>query len=348
MRRALVALILALPLVVPAGLTAQSDFLTTRFERYLDALRKQAGIPGLAGAIVQDDRIVWEGVWGYQDLEARIPTSPDTPFYIADLTGMLSATLVLQCIEQGKVDFDQTVSVPAALPTGSGPTFATVHDLLSHWTAGPNPFHYDPTRFAALTGVIEACTQDSLKEAIARRLLQPLAMTRSVPGQDVVTIEPSDFDDEQLTVYRSLVSQIAKPYRVDRRGRASLSQYAAATLDAASGLISTTRDLANFTIALNAGLLLDESTLAAAWTPASPARAKFGLGWFVQQYNGQPVVWHFGYAPDASSALFIHLPARHKTLILLANSDGLAAAFSLPNGDVTLSPYARLFLSLFG
>ena len=59
-------------------------------------------------------------------------------------------------------------------------------------------------------------------------------------------------------------------------------------------------------------------------------------------------MWHFGYAPDASSALFIHLPARHKTLILLANSDGLAAAFSLPNGDVTLSPYARLFLSLFG
>ena len=47
-------------------------------------------------------------------------------------------------------------------------------------------------------------------------------------------------------------------------------------------------------------------------------------------------MWHFGYAPDASSALFIHLPARHKTLILLANSDGLAAAFSLPNGDITV------------
>ena len=240
MRRALVALILAVPLVVPAGLSAQSDFLTTRFERYLDALRKQAGIPGLAGAIVQDDRIVWERAWGYQDLEANIPTSPDTPFYIADLTSTLSATLVLQCIEQGKVRFDQTVSVPPALPTGNGPTFATVYDLLSHSTAGPNSFHYDPARFAALTSVIEGCTQDSLKEAIARRLLQPLAMTRSVPGQDVVTIEPSDFDEEELDAYRSLVRQTAKPYRVDRRGRASLSQYPASTLDAASGLVSTT------------------------------------------------------------------------------------------------------------
>jgi CubicO group peptidase (beta-lactamase class C family) len=343
MRRALIALVLAL--AVPAGLTAQSDFVTTRFELYLDALRKQAGIPGLSAAIVQDDRIVWEVGLGQQDLEAGIPVTPDTPFYIADLTSTLSATLVLQCIEEGKTRFDQ----PAALPSGSPAAPATVLDLLSHSPAPGAPFRYEPARFAALTRVIEACTRDSLKEAIARRLLDRLAMTRSVPGQDVTRIQPSDFTTEVLESYDAVLRQTARPYRVDRRGRASLSQYPAATLDAASGLISTARDLARFTVALDTRTLLREETLAAAWSvPEGTAGTTFSLGWFVQVHNGQPVVWHFGYAPDASSALFIHLPARHKTLILLANSDGLAAAFSLPNGDIMASPYARLFLSLFG
>lgn len=354
MRRALVALILALPLAVPAGVTAQADFITIRFERYLEALRRQAGIPGLAAVIVQDDQILWEAGFGYQDLEASIPATPDTPFYIADLTGALSATLVLQCVEQGRTRLDQRVTVPPTPPPGDGPTVATVRELLSHSPAGPDSFRYEPGRFAALTGVLEQCANESFRELVTERLLDRLAMTRSVPGQDVTTIVPpeSDLTLEQLDVYRTVLRDTAKPYRVDRRGRASLSQYPAATLDAASGLVSTARDLARFSVALDTLALLDEETLAVAWAAPPVAstqlRGRFGLGWFVQVYNGQPVVWHFGYAPDASSALVIHLPARHKTLIMLANSDGLAAAFSLPNGDVTLSPYARLFLSLFG
>ncbi len=35
------------------------------------------------------------------------------------------------------------------------------------------------------------------------------------------------------------------------------------------------------------------------------------------------------------------------TLILLANSDGLSAAYGLSNGDVTTSLFAKLFLRLF-
>ncbi len=345
MRRVLAALTLALPLAVPAGLTAQPDFVTTRFELYLDALRKQAGIPGLSAAMVQDDRIAWEAGFGYQDLEAGIPVTPDTPFYVADLTSTLSATLVLQCIEEGSTRFDQSVTLPAGSPAAA----ATVRDLLSHSPAPGAAFRYEPVRFAALTPVIEACTKDSLKEALSRRLLDRLAMTRSVPGQDVTTSQPSDFGVETLETYNAVLRQIARPYRVDRRGRPSLSQYPHATLDAASGLISTARDLATFSIALDTRTLLRDDTLAAAWSaPEGIAQTKFSLGWFVQVYNGQPVVWHFGYAPDASSALFIHLPTRHKTLILLANSDGLAAAFSFPSGDIMSSPYARLFLSLFG
>jgi CubicO group peptidase (beta-lactamase class C family) len=347
MRRALAALVVAVPLAIPTAIGAQSDFIALRFERYLEALRKQAGIPGLSAAIAQDGQIVWEAGFGYQDVDASVPATPDTPYYVADLTGMLSATLVLACVEQGATSLDTPVLVPGAVPNAPATT-ATVGQLLKHASGGA-AFQYDPVRFGALTGVIVRCMDDSFKEAIARRLLDRLAMTRSVPGLDVLKAVPSDFDNQQLLKYQDVLLQIAKPYRVDRRGRASVSQYPAPAFNAAAGLVATVRDLASFGIALDSSTLVEAETLASAWAmPQGAVPPTFGLGWFVQIYNGQPVVWHFGYAPDSSSALFVHLPARHKTLILLANSDGLAATFSLEAGDLTTSPFARLFLSLFG
>ena len=41
------------------------------------------------------------------------------------------------------------------------------------------------------------------------------------------------------------------------------------------------------------------------------------------------------------------MPGRDITLILLANSDGLSAPYTLANGDVTASLFAKLFLRLF-
>ena len=91
-------------------------------------------------------------------------------------------------------------------------------------------------------------------------------------------------------------------------------------------------------------------TLNLAWTApvdASGQRLPHGLGWFVQTYNGERIVWQFGVSDNASSSLIITMPGRGITLILLANSQGLARPFSLAAGDVTVSPFARLFLSLY-
>jgi hypothetical protein len=70
------------------------------------------------------------------------------------------------------------------------------------------------------------------------------------------------------------------------------------------------------------------------------------MGWFVQSYNGETVVWQFGSDINASSSLVMTLPARGITFILVANSDGLAKPASLAAGDVTVSPFARVFLGL--
>ena len=91
-------------------------------------------------------------------------------------------------------------------------------------------------------------------------------------------------------------------------------------------------------------------SLALAWTApmdANGQRLPHGLGWFVQLYNGERIVWQFGVGDNASSSLVVTIPGRGITLILLANSQGLVRPFSLTAGDVTVSPFARVFLSLF-
>ena len=123
-------------------------------------------------------------------------------------------------------------------------------------------------------------------------------------------------------------------------------------IDAAGGLVSTVRDLARLDAALDPprpDALLADETLAAAWTPAAErggVASPMGLGWFVQSYKGERIVWHFGYVLNGYSSLIVKVPARSLTFILLANGDGLSAPFQLQSGDVTRSLFATLFLRL--
>ena len=71
-----------------------------------------------------------------------------------------------------------------------------------------------------------------------------------------------------------------------------------------------------------------------------------GLGWFVQSYKSERLVWHFGYVQNGYSSLILKIPDRGITFILLANGDGLSAPFQLQSGDVTRSLFASLFLRL--
>jgi hypothetical protein len=72
-----------------------------------------------------------------------------------------------------------------------------------------------------------------------------------------------------------------------------------------------------------------------------------GLGWFSQVHNGERVVWQYSLLPEGYSSLYLRLPSRRVSVILLANTDGLAADIPLSEGDVRVSPFARLFLQLF-
>ncbi len=325
------------------------------FGTYLDSLREQAGIPGLAAVIVDDNRIVWEGAYGYQDLDNAIATRTDTPFNADGLTQVFTAAMLMRCDEERRLSLDDSVGsfkIETAEPD------ASIRQILTH-TSGANgtlTFALRPQRFEPLWRIVRSCAVDSYRETLSN-LLSRLAMVDSVPGPNIIRLPPRSEGmpkAEDVERYTAVLERRATPYAVNSRGRASKSTYpsSSATLTASTGLVTTVRDLAKFDIALRArqGFLVEAGTLAAAWNPPADSAGRalpHGVGWFVQHYNGEKVVWQFGAGEDASSSLMITLPRRGLTLILMANSDRLVRPFSLDEGDVSLSPFARMFLKLF-
>jgi CubicO group peptidase (beta-lactamase class C family) len=349
--RRLLLLTMALSLSMGALVHAADDFLLSRFSAYLEALRTQAGIPGLAAAIVGPTAVNWEGAFGQRDVERNLPALLDTPFQLDDTTQTIVATLALRCASDGLLSLDDPVGKFAPLSPDAG---ATIRQLLTHTTAGATglTFSYRPERLAPVAAAIASCTDSTFRWGMSDRFGLMGMIVDSVPGSDVVrlTAPAEGFTASLLQRYSDVLSRLATPYAVDARGRATPSSYVASTLTPASGLISSVRDLEQFDLSLKNGKLLRRDWLALAWAPpidASGQSLPHAFGWFVQSYNGEPIVWQFGVSDNASSSMLITAPRRGVTLILLANSPGLARPFALSSGDVTVSPFARLFLSIF-
>ena len=350
-RLRVVAIVACLTLTLATPGAGQA-LLYSLFERYVESLRQQTGIPGMSAVIVKDGQIGWERGFGAQNIERNILAAPDTPYPVGGLTQTMTAVLLGACAEQGVLNIDAPIAL--WVPDFAAPA-ATVRQVLSHASDGAlgGEFRFDTDRFRALTAVAQACNPKPFRKSVSDSVLERLGMAGSVPGQDLVIPDNparEQFDPPQIQRFGSVIDRMALSYRVDRSGRATRSDYNARGLNAADGLVSNARDLARFDIALDDGVLLRPETLSVAWSPVNDAGRTLptGLGWFVQDYQGEKMIWQFGNITDAYSALILKMPARRLTLIMLANSDGLNAGANLEQGDVTQSPFVKIFLRLFG
>jgi CubicO group peptidase (beta-lactamase class C family) len=319
------------------------------FERYLESFRIEAGIPGLSAVILQNGVVVWERGLGRRDVDSAAPATPDTPYLIGGLSQTFGATLLLRkCVDQWGAQIDD----PVALRNSSFPEpQTTLRQLLSHTAPGGGEYRYSRERFASLTAVIERCAQQPYRAVLADEILDRFAMLDSSPDQILATPTSEDirlFDGAHRARYADVIGRMATAYRVTG-GRAQRADITPRRVDASDGIVSSVRDLARFDNALTANALLAPATRNEAWTQAfaNDTPLPTGLGWFVQNYHDEPIIWQFGMTRGGHSSLIVKAPNSGLTFIALANSDGLNAPFALEAGDVTSSLFATLFLRLF-
>lgn len=331
--------------------------IATRLAARFDSLRTAASIPGLAVVVLRDTTVILARGFGYADLERAVPVTAETPFNIASVTKPISAVVALRLVERGLLDLDRRMTTYDGFAEfckdvreGGGIFFRdyecdryplTLRHVLS-MTANGVPgtrFFYNPPSYSWASRPMAQVSGTAFSELTAAEVFVPAGMTHSARIHRRLALPPA------------MASQLATPYHVDSTGHLVPSGPPPPQGDgAAGGVISTAMDLARFDVALAQGRLLSEAARRAMWTAGrSPSGAvlPYGLGWFVQEYGGEPLLWHAGLWDGAYSALYLKAPARHLTLILLANSEGLKWDNALDEAAVQRSPFAAAFLAAF-
>jgi CubicO group peptidase (beta-lactamase class C family) len=313
------------------------------FETQLDRLRNQLAIPGMSAIVMLHDSVLWEGSLGSADLPSQTPVTPVTQFHLASLTKTFASTIVLQLVEQGLVRLDDPISnYGLGLP---GPGVIRVRHLLSHTSEGVpgEQFHYNGDRFALLDQVIQRATGESFATRVMDRIVTPLALQHTAPNPlNTVAFAAARRDAA------TYAAAMATGYGIDESQRPVPVAYPA-SFSSAAGLVSTARDVARYSTALDAGGFLSDGTRTLAYTPARGAGNQilpYGLGWFISAVSGHTLVWHYGYW-TGNSSLIIKEPSRGLTFVVLTNSDQLSARFPLGTGNLMSSTIAQTFVQAF-
>lgn len=319
-------------------LAAQAPPLGNHFAKFsadIDALRTQLRVPGLAAGVVEDGHLVWRANFGFADVAHRLPVVDSTEFAIASVSKTFAAVVLMQLVQERKLRLDDPIN--KYVPDSGMPANVTIREVMSH-TSDNVPgeeFVYNGARYARLSRVIEAVAGRPYAAVLSERILRPLGMTQTIPGLG----DPA---------YSNLQRNMANPYRWDMHAPDGIApgDLPRPGLRAATGIVSTVGDLALYAAGLDDDTVISTAAKAAMFTPTRSSRGEalpYGLGWFVQTYDGQHLIWHYG-QEDSYASLFVRLPAYRATLIMLANSNALSDAFRLLDGNAARSPLVLYFL----
>lgn len=309
---------------------------------------KRTGTPGVAIAIVKDDRVVFAKAFGFSNLEAQTPMTTDTLCRTGPITSVFTAAALVMLQEHGKLRLDQPVG---KYLTGLSPKLAAVnaHQLLSH-TAGmkeehpsygllddlalgrtvrswKNDYYLSPPGQIyshsnpgyVLAGLlIEEVSKEPFARAMSELLFEPLGMGRTTFRPSLVMTYPfsqsyRSFGEEKLTQVR--------PFALDAFGWPSGSMF------------SNVNELARFTIAfMNGGKIEDKqvlssSLIAALSTPVAPVPAGLNdqqstYGFLAEDVRGVRVLSIGGSWAGFSEQMWM-APQHRFAFILIANRNAV-------------------------
>ena len=316
------------------------------------SLMVEKKIPGLSYAIVKNGDIIRQKSFGVSDLEQRTPESKHTAHYIASTTKIFTGMGVMRLVQNGKLDLDKSIAV--YLPDiPEGWREVTVRQAISHTSGLPSILdeNGDPLGGGTMDYAWEKVKQKSLThEPGARWQYSQMGsevihrIANNITGQSWESfIEeqifytagmndtyflwnlPADLKN-QSTIYQ--VDDDAEDYSIANYDIVNEHDY---YIPSATGIFTSSNDLAKFAMALQANKFLDKQALQEMWT-SSDFQEKpvewlkgYGIGWILGSYNGHRRVWHSG----GGKAIFVHYPEENLSIMVLTNlADGGVLTFA--------------------
>lgn len=331
----------------PAELTRQ---LRARIQAALAAWHT----PGVAVAVIRDDRVLLSEGFGERDLDRHLPVTAETLFAIGSSTKAFTATALGLLVDQGKLDWDAPIRT--ALPDFElqdpvATQGISARDLLTHRSGLPrhdlvwyasgqsrqelyhslrylepsapfrSRFQYNNLMYTTAGLLLEKLSGSSWEDFVRQHLFQPLGMSRSTTSSAEMQAD----------------SDHALPYRLSEDKPVEMPFRPIDAIAPAGGIHASIRDMTRWLrFNLNQGRLADGQQLLAASTLAeiqSPQQVVastgspespyilYGLGWFIQPYRGHTLLQHGGNI-DGFTAMVSLMPQDHLGVVVLSNKNG--------------------------
>jgi CubicO group peptidase (beta-lactamase class C family) len=334
---------------------ATPDF--AAFDRYVADAAKSWHVPALAIAVVRNDSLVFAK--GYGVLETGKPQAADahTRFAIGSTTKAMTSAALAMLVDEGKIRWDGHVIDYLSEFRLSDPYVTrelTIRDLLTHrsglgstdllWAGFDYPlaeatrrlryvkpassfrseWEYQNNVYAIGGLIIERVSGMSWEAFLRSRIWAPLGMTETealvseIRGKANVAVPHAERNDTVRVVPIRSTDGVAPAGSV-WSSVSDMSKWMRFVLD--SGRVGSQRLI---TAATFRELIAPQIRAPMAQYPAlslaRPSFFSYGLGWFVQDYHGQPVWMHTG-SIDGMSALIGLLPEQRVGVYVLANLD---------------------------
>jgi CubicO group peptidase (beta-lactamase class C family) len=308
---------------------------------------------GVAVAVVQNEKIVWEEGFGWANREAGIKATSRTPFNLASLTKPFTTTTLMTLVAQGKLSLDDPANHYLAkakiVNTNGNADAATVRRLGAHVSGLPTMFamydrneanlvprsetllaeygslayppgscyEYSNIGFAALSAIASNLTGVDIGTLMTQRLLTPLGL------------DDNFFDTNGARLPTGAV-------RYDSSG-SPIPYYTTAT-PASGELYASAHDLARFAMFnmkhRDRASILDDRWIEELHRPVfvGPSGVATTFGWFTGSLkSGDRVIFKGGGQPGVATALYM-VPSENLACLVLTNrSNGRELCSSVCN-----------------
>jgi CubicO group peptidase (beta-lactamase class C family) len=304
-------------------------------------------VPGLAIAIVQNGKIIFQEGFGVRNIETKDPVTPTTVFRIGSTTKPLTVIGIMQLVEAGKIKLDDPVV--KYLPEFKVNSQITIRQIISH-TSGMadmgNP--YGRTDAAALKDYVNSLTPESsfAPPGVVLSYSNPGFNVAGLVIERVSGMSYSDYMAKSVfpmlkmsrTTLNSNIAMtypLAVGYETKQTGLETVRPNPDNAAEYPAGFVfSTVQDLANLALfilqdgKINDGKsVLSPSAVKLMKTPIlgiKPLKISYGLGLIIAEERGTSIIGHDG-AINGYSSYFQTIPAANLGVIILANKSGFNA-----------------------
>jgi CubicO group peptidase (beta-lactamase class C family) len=292
--------------------------------------------------------VVYHRSFGLADRAFNVPVTNDTKFRIASITKAFTSVLVLQLVEQGRLDLDGTIRKYLPTYTGAGGDRVTLHHLLRH-VSGIQNMDTVSSFQAAVENGIEAYQRPMTSDALLARLASG-ALVHDVGstfdynnaeyiilGKVIEAVERKPFDvvlreriltplgmrSSGMARQAEVLSRLAPTYfrRPDTKELINDLPVYIDNWYAAGAMYSTAADLGRFAAALYERRLLAPASLERFLTPGLD---KYGYGLWVDSITiggkRERIAYRPGSIMGANTALY-RVVDRDVTVIILSNTN---------------------------